>query len=103
MVDMLSTGFNAIWKVQEQHPTLYDDRYECTENRVTIKVLSNKAPLNRMEYSDLITLARMLLNFQQVYRLPGIKFKYLEDGQITGVGEVAWNYAASSNQDLAQN
>ena len=55
-----------------------------------------------MEYSDLVTLARIVLNFQQVYRLPGITFDYLEDGLKTGTGEIDWNYAASSNQSLEQ-
>ena len=63
-------------------------------------VLSQKPPLKSMEYSDLVTLATLLLNFQQVYRLPGIAFDYLEDGRKTGTGYIEWNYAASSNQSL---
>ncbi len=65
-----------------------------------IMVLSQKPPLKSMEYSDLVTLARMLLNFQQVYRLLGIEFDYLEDGQKTGTGYIEWNHAATSNQSL---
>lgn len=99
---MLSTAFDAIWNVEEQHPQLDDDQFRCFENGLTMIVLSHKPPLKSMEYSDLVTLARMFLNFQQVYRLPGIAFDYLEDGQITGTGEIDWNYAASSNQSLEQ-
>ena len=102
MVDMLSTAFNAIWNVAEQHPNLNDNQFRCSENGLTIMVLSQKPPLKSMEYSDLVTLARMLLNFQQVYKLPGIAFDYLEDGQITGAGEIAWNHAASPKQSLEE-
>lgn len=102
MVDMLSTSFDAIWNVAEQHPNLDDDQYLCSENGLIISVLSQKPPLKSMEYSDLVTLARMLLNFQQVYRLPGIAFDYLEDGQITGAGEIGWKYAAGPTQSLEE-
>lgn len=97
MVDMLSTSFNAIWNVVEQHPQLENNQFRCSENGLTMNVLSRKPPLKTMEYSDLVTLARMLLNFQQVYRLPGIAFEYLEDGRKTGTGEIDWNYAVTSD------
>ena len=84
----------------EQHPQLDDGQYRCSENGLTMTVLSQKPPLKSMEYSDLVTLARMLLNFQQVYKLPGIGFEYLEDGQRTGTGEIVWNRAANSDQSL---
>lgn len=102
MVNMLSTAFNAIWNEVEQHPQLDDGQFTCSENGLTLTVVSQKPPLKSMEYSDLVTLARMLLNFQQVYRLPGITFDYLEDGQKTGSGDIGWNYAASINQSLEQ-
>lgn len=102
MIDMLSTAFDAIWNVAEQHPQLVDGRFRCSENGLSVSVWSKKAPLKGMEYSDLVSLARMLLNFQQVYRLPGITFVYLADGQITGTGKIEWNYAAGANQSLAQ-
>lgn len=102
MVNMLSTAFNAIWNEVEQHPQLDDDQFTCSENGLTLTVVSQKPPLKSMEYSDLVTLARMLLNFQQVYRLPGITFDYLEDGRKTGSGDIGWNYAASINQSLEQ-
>lgn len=101
MVEMLGTSFDAIWNV-EQHSQLHNDQFRCSENGLTLMVLSKKPPLKGMEYSDLVYLARMLLNFQQEYRVPGITFQYLEDGQITGTGEIAWNYAASSVQSLEQ-
>ena len=102
MVDILSTSFNAIWNVAEQHPQLENDEFKCSENGLTLTVQSQKPPLKGMEYSDLVYLARMLLNFQQVYRLPGIKFEYMEDGRRTGTGEIDWNRAASSIQSLEQ-
>lgn len=102
MVDMLSTSFNAIWNVVEQHPQLEDNQFKCSENGLTLKVSSQKPPLKSMEYSDLVTLAIMLLNFQQVYRLPGIGFLFLEEGQMTGTGDIGWNYAANSNQSRGQ-
>ena len=102
LVDMLSTAFNAIWVEIEQHPQLVDDRFEYSENGLTVEIVSQKPPLKSMEYSDLVTLARMLLNFQQGHRLPGISFEYLADGQKAGTGEISWNYAASSNQSLEQ-
>lgn len=102
MVDMLSTSFNAIWNVAEQHPQLDDNEFRCSEHGLTMMVLSHKPPLKSMEYSDLVTLAIMFLNFQQAYRLPGIAFDYLEDGQITGTGEIGWNHAANLNQSLEQ-
>ena len=102
MIDMLSTAFDAIWNVAEQHPQLVNGQFRCSENGLSVSVWSKKAPLKGMEYSDLVSLARMLLNFQQVYRLPGITFVYLADGQITGSGEIEWNYAAGANQSLAQ-
>ncbi len=67
----------------------------CSENGLTLAVLSKQPPLKSMEYSDLVMLGKMLLNFQQVYRLPGIAFGYLEDGQMTGTGEISWNRAES--------
>lgn len=102
MVDMLSTSFDAIWNVAEQHSQLDDNQFRCSDNGLTLLVLSQKPPLKSMEYSDLVTLARLLLNFQQVYRLPGIAFEYFEDGQKTGTGDIDWNYAASSSQSLEQ-
>ena len=104
MVEMLSTAFNAIWNEAEQHPQLHDNEFRCSENSLTLQVLSHKPPLKGMKYSDLVYLAKMLLNFQQVYRLPGIEFDYLEDGQKTGTGDLNWNYeyAASSVQSLEQ-
>lgn len=102
MIMMISTAFNAIWNEVEQHPQLQDNRYECSENGLTLKVVSNKAPLKSMEYSDLVYLSRTLLNFQQVYRLPVITFDYLEDGVKTGAGGIYWDAAASSTQDLEQ-
>ena len=77
-----------------------DGRYLCSENGVTLNVLSHKPPLNAMEYSDLVMLATMLLNFQQGYMLPGIEFQFLEDGQITGTGSLSYNQAANDlNQE----
>ena len=102
MIMMISTAFNAIWNEVEQHSQLQDNRYECSENGVTLKVLSNKPPLKSMEYSDLVTLSRLLLNFQQAYRLPVITFEYLEDGVTTGVGGIYWDSAPSSTQNLEQ-
>ena len=102
MVDMLSTAFDAIWNEVEQHPKLHNNEFTCSENGLTLTVLSKEAPSKEMEYSDLVYLARMLLNFQQVYMLPGITFHYVEDGQVTGTGEIAWNQAASSIQSLEQ-
>ena len=102
MVDALSTAFDAIWNVVEQHPRIENNEFTCSDNGLTLRVRSNKPPLKSMEYSDLVYLAKMLLNFQQVYRLPGITFDYLEDGQKTGTGEIIWNYAASSIPSLEQ-
>ena len=102
MVMMISTAFNAIWNEVEQHPQLQDNRYTCSENRVTLKVLSKKRPLKSMEYSDLVYLSRLLLNFQQAYRLPVITFEYLEDGVTTGVGGIYWDSDETSTQDLEQ-
>lgn len=102
MVETLSTAFNAIWNEVEQHPQLHDNEFRCSENRLTLQVLSHKPPLKSMEYSDLVYLAKMLLNFQQVYMLPAIEFDYLEDGQKTGTGDLNWNYAASSVQSFEQ-
>ena len=102
MVDALSTAFDAIWNVVDQHSQLAGHQFSCTENGLTLMVLSPKPPLKSMEYSDLVYLARMLLNFQQVYRLPPMKFDYLEDGVVTGTGEITWNFAATSNQSLEQ-
>ena len=67
-----------------------------------MQVLSHKPPLESMEYSDLVALVRLLLNFQQAYKLPGISFDYLQDGQKTGTGEIDWNYAADSSQSLEE-
>ena len=103
MVNMLSTSFNAIWNVPEQHPNLEDNRYWCSENRLTLNVLSHKPPLKAMEYSDLVMLATMLLNFQQGYMLPGIDFQYLADGQVTGTGFLRYNQAVKDlNPSLQQ-
>ncbi len=95
MMDMVSTAFDAIWNEVDQHPKLHDDRFMCSENELTLMVLSKKPPLKSMEYSDLVMLGKLLLNFQQVYMLPGITFSYLEDGQMTGEGEISWNHAGS--------
>ena len=102
MVETLSTAFNAIWNVIEQHPQLQDNEFVCSENGLTLQVRASKPPLKTMEYSDLVYLARLLLNFQQVYMLPGITFDYLEDGIKTGTGDIGWNRAGSSLQSLEQ-
>lgn len=99
---MLSTAFDSIWNEVEQHPQLVDNQFRCSENSLSVYVLAQKPPLKTMEYSDLVTLARMLLNFQQVYKLPGLAFDYLEDGQLRGSGGIEWNDAASSSQGLQQ-
>ena len=102
MIMMIATAFNAIWNEVEQHPQLQHNSYECSDNGVTLKVLSNKPPLRSMEYSDLVTLSRLLLNFQQAYRLPVITFEYFEDKVRTGAGGIYWDSAPISTQDLEQ-
>ena len=103
MVDILSTSFDAVWNSAEQpHPQVENYRFWCSASSLTLQVLSQKPPLKSMEYSDLVALGRLLLNFQQAYRLPGIAFDYLQDGQKTGTGELDWNYAANSSQSLEQ-
>ena len=79
---------------------LRDNCYLCTENGVTLSLVSHKPPLKAMEYSDLVMLATLLLSFQQGYMLPGIEFQFLEDGQVTGTGSLSYNQAANSlNQE----
>ena len=102
MVDMVSTAFDAIWLVPDQHRPLQDDKFVCSENGLTLTLLSKSSPLTKMEYSDLMELARMLLNFQQVYMLPGITFDYLEGTKLTGTGDITWNRAESSLPSLEQ-
>ena len=102
LVDMISTAFNAIWMEIDQHRQLHNNEFTCSENGLTLNLLSNKPPLKSMEYSDLVYLSRQLMNFQQVYRLPVIEFEYIEDGQKTGTGEINWDSAASSTQTLEQ-
>ena len=101
MVETLSTAFNAIWNEIEQHPQLHDDQFRCSENGLMLQILSHKPQLKSLEYSDLVYLTKMLLNFQQVYRLPGIEFDYFVDGQKRGTGGISWNYE-SSVQSLEQ-
>ena len=102
MIMMIATAFNAVWNEIDQHPHLQGNRYECSDNGVTLKVVSNKLPLKSMEYSDLVYLSRLLLNFQQAYRLPVITFEYMEDGVTTGAGGIYWDSAPISTQDLEQ-
>ena len=102
MVEMLTTAFNAVWMVPDQHPTLQDDKFVCSENGLTLTVLSNPPPLMNMEYGDLVDLARLLLNFQQAYLLPGISFDFLEGGHQTGSGNLDWNRAEGSLPSLEQ-
>ena len=102
MIMMISTAFNAVWNEFDQHQKLQDNRYDCSENGVTLKIVSHKPPLKSMEYSDLVYVSRLLLNFQQAYRLPVITFDYLEDGVTTGSGGIYWDAAASSTQNLEQ-
>lgn len=102
MVDMVGTSFDAVWDEADQHARLVDDRFWCSENGLTLQVLAQKPPLKGMQYSDLVTLARLLLNFQQAYRLPAIGFQYLEAGQILGTGDLDWNYAANASPGLEQ-
>ena len=102
MIMMISTAFNAIWNEVEQHPQLQENQYTCSDNGITLKVLSNRPPLKSMEYSDLVYLSRLLLNFQQAYRLPVITFEYIEDRVKTGAGGIYWDSAASSTQSLEQ-
>ena len=102
VVDALSTAFNSVWNEIDQHQPLQDDEYMCSHHALTLILRSNKKPLKGMEYSDLVTLARLLLSFQQVYMLPGISFDYLEDGVKTGSGDIDWNQAESSLQGLEQ-
>lgn len=102
MVDLVSTSFDAIWDETEQHLPLVDNKFWCSENGLTLQVLAQKPPLTGMQYSDLVKLARLLLNFQQAYRLPGMAFQYLEGGLQTGTGYLDWNYAVNSSQSLEQ-
>ena len=100
MVDMLRSSFDAIWLAPDQQMNLHDNRYWCSENSLTLNILAHKPPLKTMEYSDLVVLATMLLNFQQGYMLPGIEFLYLENGQVKGTGSLSYNQAANElNQE----
>ena len=100
MVDMLRSSFDAIWLAPDQQMNLHDNRYLCSENSLTLDVLSHKPPLKTMEYSDLVMLGQMLLNFQQGYMLPGIEFQFLSDKQVTGTGSLSYNQAANDlNQE----
>jgi len=85
---MMSTAFANAQQSHDAYPRLLHNEYACSENSFGLHILGNQitAPL---EYSDLISLAKMLLMFQQKYTMPGLQFEYWFKGQMLGQG-YAW-------------
>lgn len=99
--EMLSAAFYAVKKEEYQHPKLENHEYTCEKNNFGFKIVGTQVT-SPLEYEDLVVLAEAILQFQQKYTMPGIKFDFLYDGEIIGQG-YAWMQYAASNGTLGLN
>ena len=97
MVEMLTTAFDGVSPQAGNsgtHPNYEHQQFVCQQNGLELKLVGkqNTPPL---EYSDLVRLARLVLLFQQRYRMPGIGFDYLDGGRSRGQGNARMMFAGN--------
>lgn len=71
------------------------NQFVCQQNGLELKLVGNQIT-PPLEYSDLVRLARLVLEFQQRYKMPGIEFYYLDGRRIQGWGYVYMLLAGNS-------
>ena len=97
----MSEAFNAVWGKEDQHPKLQNYRYDCSRETLQFSVESEQVSVP-MEYPDLITIANMLVQFQQSYVMPGLKFEYYLKGNVIGTGFVRALVNSNGTQTLSE-
>ncbi len=84
---MLRTSFNAVWEDEKSDHDVENNEYNCQLNGLHIKFAGNQ-PTPPLQYDDLVTLANLILQFQQQFTMPGFQFQYILSGKIYGNGQV---------------
>ncbi len=96
LVDMMSTAFAEVRNSQDPHARLLHNDYSCSENSFGLKLTGNQITVP-LEYWDLISLAKMLVMFQQKYTMPGLQFEYWFKGHMLGQGYAWMQFVESAN------
>ncbi len=89
MVEMLTTAFDGASQQagsSGNNQNLEHNQFVCRQNELELKLVGNQIT-PPLEYGDLVRLARLLLLFQQRYRMPGMDFYYHDGRRIRGQGK----------------
>ena len=97
LVNMMTTAFNNVYENPNPHAKLLQNQYTCSANSFGLQITGNQIMTPPLEYSDLISLARMLLLFQQTHTMPGLRFEYWLKGQMRGQGHAWMLFVQGSN------
>ena len=100
VIDMMNTAFSAVWKQENQHPLLENHKYYCAHQGVLLIIEGDQvtAPL---EYSDLVVLGNLLLQYQQQFITPGISFELVMKGVHIAHGYVLVPLVSNTTQSLS--
>ena len=88
LIQMLTTSFDATWRMSDQYTELEDNFFICQEGSLELKVGAINDAYRHMYYSDLITLGNMMGKFQKQYTTPSLEFDYLVGIHLIGNGRV---------------
>ncbi len=97
MVEMLTTAFDGASQQagnSGNNQNLENNQFVCQQNELELKLVGNQIT-PPLEYNDLVRLARLLLLFQQRYRMPGIDFYYHDGSRIRGQGKAYMRVAGN--------
>ena len=89
---MLAAAFEGVSAGNQKLP---HNEFVCQRNGLELKLVGYQIT-PPLEYSDLVRLARLVLNLQQRYKMPGIDFYYLDGRRIQGHGHVYMLFAGNS-------
>lgn len=97
---MLRISFNAVWEDEKEDQHIEHNEYDCQINSLQIKVAGTQLT-PPLQYDDLVTLANVILQFQQQFTLPGFQFQYILSGRIYGNGQVLIPFATSNTTEAS--
>ena len=92
IVEMLATAFESVSAGNQKLP---HNQFVCQRNGLELKLVGNQIS-PPLVYSDLVRLARLVLKFQQRYKMSGIEFFYLDGRRIQGNGNLYMLFAGNS-------
>ena len=83
---MLRISFNAVWADEKEDQNVENNEYDCQLNSLQIKIAGSQLS-PPLQYDDLVTLANLILQFQQQFTMPAFQFQYILSGRTYGNGQ----------------